>query len=76
MIEDRDINVDQYYFLHSNHLVLFGLSKKHDIFKKISDGIFDPKKLKITFDRKGKASKMEAASKVSGKKKLNATQLD
>ena len=76
VIEDPDINVDQYYFVHSNHLVLFGLSKKHDIFQKIREGIFDPAKLKISFDRKGKASKMEAASKVSGKKKLNATQLD
>ena len=69
MIEDPDINVDQYYFVHSNHLVLFGLTKKHDIFSKIKEGVYDQSKMSITFDRKGKASKMEAASKVSGKKK-------
>ena len=62
--------------MHSNHLVLFGLSEKHDIFLKIKEGVFDPSNIKVTFDRKNKPSKLENTQKISGKKKHNAVQLD
>ena len=43
---------DQYYFLHSNHIILFGLSPKHDLFSRIKDGTLDPTKIAIDFARK------------------------
>ena len=58
--------------MHSNHLVLFGLSEKHDIFTKIKEGVIDPKNVTVSFDRKNKPSKVDTTSKISGKKKHNA----
>ena len=62
--------------MHSNHLVLFGLSEKHDIFTKIKEGIIDPKNVNVSFDRKNKPSKVDSTSKISGKKKHNAIVVD
>ena len=53
-------NLDQYYFLHSNHLILFGLSSKHDLFVKINAGILNPDKCTVSFTKKGKDRETQA----------------
>mmetsp|Transcript_11318 Transcript_11318/g.19055 ORF Transcript_11318/g.19055 Transcript_11318/m.19055 type:complete len:105 (+) Transcript_11318:248-562(+) len=72
----EEIKLDQYYFEHSNHLILFGIAATHDLFDKVRQGLVKPETLQILFDRKGKSSKIESTQKISGKKKLNAVFLD
>ena len=52
-ISDTSENMDQYYFFHSNHLILFGISAKHDLFTKIKAGVLDPTKCSINYSKAG-----------------------
>lgn len=48
---DEEAVVDQYYFEHSNHLVLFGLRCNHDLFAKIREGVLDVQTVEILFSK-------------------------
>ena len=67
--------LDQFYFEHSNHLILFGIAQTHDLFLRIKEGQLDPGSLEIFFG-KGKVDRSEMNQKISGKNKNNATYLD
>ena len=71
-MDRKEVSLDQFYFEHSNHLILFGVASTHDLIQKFRAGVLDASTLEISFDRKGKSSKLENTQKISGKKKNNA----